>query len=157
MMSSYGYTTGFLDKKETHSKIYGLHAPEVSCISKGKDHLKYEFGNKSGFVITENSGVILGAMAFEGNLSDGHTLEPQLDHVSDLLGGLPKVKLVDRGYKGRKTIIGVEIKMPGAGKGKTAYEKLKDRNRFKRMAAVEPVIGHLKSDYSMLRNLPQWR
>jgi len=42
--------------------------------------------------------------------------------------------------------------MPGSGKGKTAYEKLRDRARFRRRAAVEPVIGHLKSDYRMLRN-----
>jgi len=42
--------------------------------------------------------------------------------------------------------------MPGTGKGKTAYEKLKDRTRFRRRAAVEPVIGHLKSDYRMLRS-----
>jgi IS5 family transposase len=139
-------------KRDSKDKIYSFHAPEVSCISKGKDHKKYEFGNKSGFVITKISGIILGAMAFEGNPYDGNTLLPQLEQVSDLMGRLPKVALVDRGYKGRKTILGVEIKMPGSGKGKTAYEKLKDRARFRRRAAVEPVIGHLKSDYRMLRN-----
>jgi len=42
--------------------------------------------------------------------------------------------------------------MPGGSKGKTAYEKHKDRARFRRQAAVEPVMGHLKSDYCMLRN-----
>lgn len=139
-------------KRESTGKIYSFHAPEVSCISKGKDHKKYEFGNKSGFVITKNSGIILGAMAFEGNPYDGHTLLPQLEQVSDLLGKLPKVALVDRGYKGRKDILGVEIMMPGSGKGKTAYEKIRDRARFRRRAAVEPVIGHLKSDYRLLRN-----
>jgi IS5 family transposase len=90
-------------------------------------------------------------MAFEDNPYDGHTLEPQLEQVSDLLGTLPKVALVDRGYKGRKTILGVEIMMPGSGRGKTTYEKLRDRTRFRRRAALEPVIGHLKSDYRMLR------
>ncbi len=139
-------------KRDSKDKIYSFHAPEVSCISKGKDHKKYEFGNKSGFVITKKSGIIIGAMAFEDNPYDGHTLEPQLDQVSDLMGRLPKVALVDRGYKGRKTILGVEIMMPGTGKGKTAYEKIRDRARFRRRAAVEPVIGHLKSDYRMLRN-----
>jgi IS5 family transposase len=139
-------------RRDSHHKIYSFHAPEVSCISKGKDHKKYEFGNKSGFVITKNSGIILGAMAFEGNPYDGHTLEPQLDQVSLLMGRLPKVALVDRGYKGRKTILGVEIRMPGSGRGKTAYEKYKDRARFRRRASIEPVIGHLKSDHRMLRN-----
>ena len=139
-------------RRDSHNKIYSFHAPEVSCISKGKDHKNYEFGNKSGFVLTKNSGIILGAMAFEGNPYDGHTLLPQLEQLSDLPGRLPKVALVDRGYQRHKTILGVEIKMPGTGKGKTAYEKLKDRARFRRRAAVEPVIGHLKSDYLMLRN-----
>ena len=139
-------------KRDSKDKIYSFHAPEVSCISKGKDHKKYEFGNKSGFVITKNSGIIIGAMAFEGNPYDGHTLEPQLEQVSDLMGKLPKLALVDKGYKGRKTILGVEIKMPGSGKGKTAYEKHRDRTRFRRRAAIEPLIGHLKSDYRMLRN-----
>jgi IS5 family transposase len=139
-------------KRDSKDKIYSFHAPEVSCISKGKDHKKYEFGNKSGFVVTKNSGIIIGAMAFEGNPYDGHTLEPQLEQVSDLMGKLPKVALVDKGYKGRRTILGVEIKMPGSGKGKTAYEKHRDRTRFRRRAAIEPFIGHLKSDYRMLRN-----
>ena len=139
-------------KRDSKNKIYSFHAPEVSCISKGKDHKKYEFGNKSGFVITKKSGIILGAMAFEGNPYDGHTLEPQLEQVSALMGKLPKVALVDRGYKGRKTILGVEIMMPGTGKGKTAYEKFKNRARFRRRASIEPVIGHLKSDYRLLRN-----
>ncbi len=146
------YTRVLGQKRDSKNKIYSFHAPEVSCISKGKDHKKYEFGNKSGFVITKKSGIIIGAMAFEDNLYDGHTLEPQLDQVSDLMGRLPKVALVDRGYKERKTILGVEIMMPGTGKGKTAYEKIRDRARFRRRAAVEPVIGHLKSDYRMLRN-----
>ena len=106
-------------------------------------------------MVTKNSGIIIGAMAFEDNPFDGHTLQPQLEQVSDLMGRLPKLALVDRGYKGRKTILGVEIMMPGTGKGKTAYEKIRDRARFRRRAAVEPVIGHLKSDYRMLRNYLQ--
>jgi IS5 family transposase len=61
-------------------------------------------------------------MAFEGNPYDGHTLEPQLEQVSDLIDRLPKVALVDRGYEGRKTILGVEIMIPGSSKCKTAFE-----------------------------------
>lgn len=32
-------------KRNSLRKIYPLHEPEVQCISKGKDHKKYEFGN----------------------------------------------------------------------------------------------------------------
>jgi IS5 family transposase len=84
-------------KRDSKNKIYSFHAPELSCISKGKNHKKYEFGNKSGFVITKKGGIIIGAMAFEDHPYDGHTLEPQLEQVSDLMGRLPKLALVDRG------------------------------------------------------------
>jgi IS5 family transposase len=76
---------------------------------------------------------------------------PQLEQVSDLPGRLPKVALVDSGYKGQKTILGVDIMMPNSGRGKRAYEKLRDTARFRRRTAM-PVIGHLKNDYRMLRN-----
>src|SRR5664279_2242591 len=31
-------------KKTDSNKIYSLHEPHVQCISKGKEHKKYEFG-----------------------------------------------------------------------------------------------------------------
>jgi IS5 family transposase len=139
-------------KRDDKNKIYSLHAPKVKCISKGKEHKRYEFGNKSSFAITKKSGIVVGAMAFEDNIFDGHTLEPQLSQVEDLLGRLPEAALVDRGCKGRKSIMGVSIKIPGSGKGKTAYQKAKERERFRRRASIEPIIGHLKQDHRLLRN-----
>jgi len=139
-------------KRDDNNKIYSFHAPAVKCISKGKEHKRYEFGNKSSFVLTKKSGIVVGAMAFEDNIYDGHTLEPQLAQVEDLLGRLPETALVDRGCKGRKSILGVNIKIPGSGKGKTAYQKAKDRERFRRRASIEPIIGHLKQDHRVLRN-----
>jgi len=139
-------------KRDDKNKIYSLHEPEVKCISKGKEHKKYEFGNKSSIVLTKKSGIVIGALAFEENIYDGHTIEPQLAQVKDLLGRLPETALVDRGCKGRKSILGVNIKIPGSGKGKTAYQKTKDRARFRRRASIEPIIGHIKQDHRMLRN-----
>jgi IS5 family transposase len=139
-------------KRDDKNKLYSFHAPEVKCISKGKEHKKYEFGNKSCFAITKTSGIVVGAMAFEENIYDGHAIEPQLAQVEDLLGRLPETALVDRGCKGHKSILGVNIKIPGSGKGKTAYQKRKERERFRRRASIEPVIGHIKQDHRMLRN-----
>jgi IS5 family transposase len=139
-------------RRDDKNKIYSFHSPEVKCISKGKEHKKYEFGNKSSFAITKKSGIVIGAMAFEENIYDGHAIEPQLAQVEDLLGRLPETALVDRGCKGRKSILGVNIKIPGSGKGKTAYQKRKERERFRRRASIEPIIGHLKQDHRMLRN-----
>jgi transposase, IS5 family len=139
-------------KRDDKNKLYSFHAPEVKCISKGKEHKKYEFGNKSCFAITKKSGIVVGALAFEDNIYDGHAVEPQLEQVEDLIGKLPETVLVDRGCKGHKSIMGVNIKIPGSGKGKTAYQKRKERERFRRRASIEPIIGHLKQDHRLLRN-----
>lgn len=48
--------------------------------------------------------------------------------------------------------MGVNIKIPGSGKGKNAYQKRKERERFRRRASIEPVTGHIKQDHRMLRN-----
>ncbi|GGW48236.1 hypothetical protein GCM10007383_35360 [Arenibacter certesii] len=90
-------------KKTSKNKIYSLHEPETQCISKGKEHKKYEFGNKASFVFTRNTGVIVGAMGFR-NEFDGHTLEPTLEQTERLVGKTPKEAAVDRGYKCRNEI-----------------------------------------------------
>jgi len=68
-------------QKDDKNKIYSIHEPEVLCISKGKEHKPYEFGNKSSFAYTRRSGIIFGAMVIDGNAYDGNTLEPQLEQV----------------------------------------------------------------------------
>ena len=49
-------------KRNSKNKIYSLHEPQVYCVSKGKDHKKYEFGAKASIVLTKNSGIIVGAL-----------------------------------------------------------------------------------------------
>jgi transposase, IS5 family len=133
------------------NKIYSLHEPEVCCISKGKEHKKYEFGNKASFVKTD-TGVIVGAMGFR-NEYDGHTLEPALEQVKRLLGKMPKKAKVDRGYKGKKQIGETEILVPTPPKKQmTYYQKKKKSKVHKKRAGIEPVIGHIKSDHRLNRN-----
>ncbi len=52
-------------KKADSNKIYSLHEPHVQCISKGKEHKKYEFGSKVSIITTKNTGVIIGAINIE--------------------------------------------------------------------------------------------
>lgn len=59
-------------KRNSKNKIYSLHEPEVCCISKGKVNQMYEFGNKVSIVVTQNTGVIVGAKILEMNLMDIH-------------------------------------------------------------------------------------
>ena len=140
-------------KKGDKNKIYSIHEPEVSCIAKGKESKKFEFGNKSGIVLTKISKIVVGALAFEGNPYDGHTLEEHLIQTEYLTQKRPKTGIVDRGYKGKKNINGTEIILPSAPKkNSTQYQQQKARKQFRARAGIEPVIGHIKHDHRMLRN-----
>ena len=140
-------------QKGDKNKIYSLHEPEVRCIAKGKEAKKFEFGNKSGIVLTKTSKIIVGAIGFAGNPYDGHTLEEHLKQTKYLTESKPKVAIVDRGYRGKKNINGTQIISPSVPpKDTSQYEKQKARKRFRARAGIEPVIGHIKHDHRMLRN-----
>lgn len=57
-------------KRDSKKKYYSLHEPEVECISKGKEHKKYEFGNKVSIVRTAG-GLIIGAKSFAPRCAGG--------------------------------------------------------------------------------------
>lgn len=138
-------------KRGSKNKIYSLHEPEVCCISKGKEHKKYEFGNKASFVKTD-TGVIVGAIGFR-NEYDGHTLEPALEQVERLRGKAPKRAKVDRGYRGKKQLGETEVLIPSPPKkALTYYQRKKLSEAHKKRAAIEPIIGHIKTDHRLNRN-----
>ena len=140
-------------EKNSKNKIYSIHEPEVYCISKGKDHKKYEFGSKSSIVTTKNSGILVGAVSFSKNIYDGHTLPEALRQSEELVGRRATVAICDRGYRGKGMIDGTKIEIPGNPRKRAgAYEKRKARNRFRKRAGIEPIIGHLKADFRLLRN-----
>ena len=143
-----------LDQKQKDSnKIYSLHEPDVRCITKGKDAKKYEFGNKVSIAKTMKSGIIVGVTSFKKNLYDADTLEPQLQQIERMTGRYPVTAICDRGYRGKRRIQGVEIRIPAKPKKRaTNYEKQKARKFFKARAGLEPVIGHVKHDHRMIRN-----
>lgn len=135
-------------KKSDSNKIYSLHEPNVKCYSKGKEHKKYEFGSKVSIMVTQKTGVIVGALNFNESLHDTKTLETALEQHKRLTGITAKNIYLDRGYPGRKQIGETNLHIPKPDKKITATKK----KRHRRRAAIEPVIGHLKSDYRMLRN-----
>ena len=140
-------------QKHSKNKIYSLHEPEVYCMSKGKAHKKYEYGCKASVVLAQRTGIILGAMTFKTNVYDGHTLPAVLEQTEQLTGKRPKTATVDRGYKGRQMVGETKINMPKPPlKKDTQYQKRKKRKHFRRRAAIEPIIGHLKQDHRVARN-----
>jgi len=131
-------------------KIYSLHEPQVYCVTKGKDHKQYEYGSKASIACTARSNIIV---SHEQNLHDSHTLPAILNHVETSRGKAAKQAVCDRGYRGKSEVNGTQIILPGkALKRDTRYQKDKKRKQCKRRAAIEPIIGHLKSDYRMARN-----
>ena len=140
-------------KKTDSNKIYSLHEPHVQCMSKGKEHKKYEFGSKVSIITTKNTGVIIGAINIKKNVHDSKTLEPAIAQQQRLTGITLKNNFVDRGFRGVKEVLGTKIIIPDSGyKERTSYEKQKLRKGFKRRAAIEPKIGHLKQDHRLGRN-----
>lgn len=138
-------------KRDSKDKIYSLHEPEVQCISKGKKHKKYEFGNKVSVVRTWK-GLIVGALSFR-NEYDGHTIDASLEQTERLTGRRPKLLAGDRGYRGQKRSEQTEVVIPGVpNKGDSYYIKRKKHELFCKRAGIEPVIGHLKSDHRLCRN-----
>ena len=139
-------------QRTDRNKIYSLHEPQVYCLSKGKEHKKYEFGSKASVVMTKTAGVIVGAVAHEENLYDGDALRPALQQTKTITGQQPAKAIVDRGYRGRKEVDGTEVLLPGRPKpGQSKSANARIRARFRRRAAIEPVISHLKHQYRLAR------
>jgi len=137
-------------QKESKNKIYSLHAPEVECISKGKAHKRYEFGCKVGLVTSSRDNWVLGIQAFHGNPYDGHTLKGSLKQVKKLTGWNAKEVYVDLGYRGHGIKGDTKVHIVNF---RTMAKKVRSVKRwFKRRAAIEPVIAHLKQDNGMQRN-----
>ena len=136
---------------KSRDKVFALHAPEVSCIGKGKSAKPYEFGTKVGIAVAHKPGLVVGARSYPGNPFDGHTLRDQLEQVTNLLqdiGVKPHTAVVDLGFTG------VDADNPGVEIiHRRKFKKLSHQQRkwLRRRSAVEPVIGHLKDDHGMRR------
>lgn len=140
-------------KKESKNKAYSLHEPKVACIAKGKTGKKYEFGSKVSIAIGKKSGLILGVANFTGSPYDGDTIENTLQNIKFNIGKVPSLVYADRGYRGRPVVGETKILIPTSStKNSTKLERKKARKNFGRRSAIEPIIGHLKSDFRLCRN-----
>ena len=138
----------YTQQRRDKNKVYSVHAPEVECISKGKAHKRYEFGCKVSVTTSSRSNWVLAVDALHGNPYDGHTLKSALEEAEAACGRTISQAFVDKGYKGAaKKIPHKQIFMSGARGLPPNLKRL-----LKRRQAVEPVIGHLKTDHRMHRN-----
>jgi IS5 family transposase len=133
------------------AKLYALHAPEVECIGKGKAHARFEFGVKVSIATTNavapGGQFVLGARALPGNPYDGHTLAAQIAQTERVTGIGIERAYVDRGYRGHDADQ-ARVVLSGQKRGLTPTIRRERRRRN----AIEPVIGHMKSDGHLGRN-----
>jgi len=134
-------------QRQDKNKLYALHAPEVECIAKGKVPKRYEFGVKVSIATTNRSNLVVGAQSLPGNPHDGHTLKHALQQVERLTGLRPERCYVDLGYRGHD-VDDVTVFKARQKRGVTNSI----RRELKRRNAIEPVIGHMKSDGLLHRN-----
>ena len=136
-------------KRTSKNKLCSFHEPQTVCISKGKAHKRYEFGNKSTFITTAKECFILHADADEGNPYDGHTLKEALNSANrtakEILNSGIDYLFADKGYKGHGY----------AGDTTALFETSANKKRhkqLKRRASIEPVFSHTKQHHRMGRN-----
>jgi transposase, IS5 family len=135
-------------------RVYSLHAPEVECIAKGKAHRPYEFGVKVSVATTlarsKGGQFIAHVKTLPGNPYDGHTLETVIPEIETQIGANLARIVADRGYRGHNAPPDHKLKVYISGQKRGVTEAVK--RDLRRRSAVEPVIGHSKSEHRMGRN-----
>jgi transposase, IS5 family len=135
-------------KKDGKNKIYSIHEPQVQCIAKGKAHQRYEFGCKVGFVVSAKGNWILGAQAFQDNPYDGRTLGRSLEQAGRLTEITIQKVVCDQGYRGHEVTAASVSIVPR----RKNHASRTIRQWWRRRNAIEPIIGHQKSDHRLNRN-----
>lgn len=130
------------------TKLYSWHEPEVQCISKGKAHKRYEFGQKVALATTNCSNWIVAAKLLENNPYDGHTLAMTLTAAESVTGVGITDAYVDKGYRGHGCRGRARVHIAGASSKNIPRS---ERKRRRRRGAIEPKIGHLKNDHRVRR------
>jgi IS5 family transposase len=135
-------------------KVYSLHAPEVECIGKGKPHRPYEFGVKVSVATTlshaKGGQFVAHVKALPGNPYDGHTLATVIPDMEAIVGNTIERILADKGYRGHNAPPEYKFRVFTSGQRRRMTPKIK--RELRRRSAVEPVIGHLKSEHRLGRN-----
>ena len=135
-------------------KVYSLHAPEVECIGKGKAHRPYEFGVKVSVATTlaraKGGQFVTHVKSLPGNPYDGHTLKTVIPEMEALIGNIIERLLGDKGYRGHNAPPDYKFRVFISGQKRRVTPKIK--RELRRRSAIEPVIGHLKSEHRMGRN-----
>ena len=136
------------------NKVVAIHKPFTACMAKGKAHRMYALGNQVGLMATGGPTMIITAIrAFEGNPHDRQTIQPLWEPQESIVGLAPQERIDDRGGRGKRPMGNTKISMPSKPwKSDSPYQKQKKRKKFRRRAAIEPLMGHLKTEHRLQEN-----
>lgn len=98
--------------------------------------------------VTHKEGFVVGIQSCPDNPYDGRTLDGQLDPVHRLTGTIPNLTFVDNGYRGH----GIPEERSRVLISGTRKLGITLKRQLRRRSAVEPEIGHMKSDGLLGRN-----
>ena len=80
-------------------------------------------------------------------------LKPALDHAHQHRQSKIATAVVDKGYKGCMQYVEQQVVIPSRPlKRDTENQRQRKRELCKKRATIEPVIGHLKSDFRLCKN-----
>ncbi len=84
-------------------------------------------------ITARDSGIIIGALAFEKNIFDGRTVPAVLVQVKLLMGRVPSVGIGDRDYRGKSKVNNTQIVTPKSARKNASMEMMAlARKRFRR-------------------------
>jgi transposase, IS5 family len=98
--------------------------------------------------VTNREGFALAAQALPGTPYDGHTLAGTIEQIVAMTGIEPERIYADKGYRGHDYHRKERVFLSGQRRGLTPSIK----RELKRRSAIEPMIGHMKSDGRLGRN-----
>jgi len=81
-------------------KLYSICEPSVKCISKGKAHKRYEFGQKISIATTNKNNWVVSVDYLANNPFDGHSLVDVIQSIEETAQTKVKEVFVDLGYRG---------------------------------------------------------
>ena len=131
----------------TRSLIHRRPDTLPGSAKKGKAHKRYEVGDEAGVATTDRGGLVAGLRALPGNPCDGHRLAEALEQVEILTGQRPEMAFVERGCRGNG-VENVKVFFGGAKRGVARPIAKLPRRR----GAIEPMIGHMKTDGRLTRS-----
>jgi IS5 family transposase len=145
-------------QRQRGPKVYSLHAPEVECIGKGNAHRPYESGVKVSVAntLSHASGgqFVTHVNALPGNPYDGHTLATVIPEMEALVGN---TSIASSSTKGIAATTHRPTTSSGSSSPPETRRDAQEQTPVAPKAAVEPVIGHLKTEHRMGRNYLWYR